>query len=89
MVLQEQDAVGIFQNILILSGQMIDFYILDIAHVLLFTLSVFLIRLAPPLWVWLCILTNMQCVLLWILSFLIKHIHFHNEMTMFVSGVTL
>ena len=36
-----------FSKILILSGQTIDFYILDIAHVLLFTLTVFLSRLAP------------------------------------------
>ena len=78
-----------FSKTLILSGQTIDFYMLDIAHVLLFTLTVFLFRLALPLWAWLYILTNVQCVLLWILSFLIMHIPFHNEMKMFVSGVTL
>ena len=39
-----------FSKILILSCQTIDFYVLDIAHVLLFTLAVFLFRLALPLW---------------------------------------
>ena len=76
-----------FSKILILSSQTIDFYDLYIAHVLLFTLAVF--KLALPLWAWLYILTNTQCVLLWILSFLINHTHFHNEKTMFVSRVTL
>ena len=39
---------------------MIDFYILDIAHVLLFTCTVLLFRLAPPLWAWLNIYVD-QC----------------------------
>ena len=34
-------------------GQMIDLYDTHIATVLLFTLVVFLVRLAPPLWAWL------------------------------------
>ena len=49
-----------FSKILSLSCQMIDFYNLYITHVLLFTLAVF--RLAPPWWVWLYILTNVQHV---------------------------
>ena len=49
-----------FSKILSLSGQTTDFYHLYIAHVLLFTLAVF--RLALPLWAWMYILTNVQCV---------------------------
>ena len=37
---------------------MIDLYDLYIAHVLLLTFTVSLFRLAPPLWAWLHILTN-------------------------------
>ena len=68
---------------------MIDLYDLYISHVLLFTLTVSLFRLVQLLWAWLYILSNVQHVLLWILSCLIKHICFHNEKTMFVSRVIL
>ena len=47
-------------KILSLSDKTIDFYDLYIVHVLLFTLAVF--KLAPPLWAWPYILTNVQCV---------------------------
>ena len=52
-----------FSKILILSGQMIDFYALDIIHVLLFTLTVFLFRLALPLWVWLHIYHHVMSII--------------------------
>ena len=48
----------------ILTGQTIDFYHLYITHVLLFTLAVFLFRLALPLWVWLHIYHHIVFIML-------------------------
>ena len=52
-----------FSKILILSGQMIDFYVLDIDHVLLFTFAVFLFRLSLPLWAWLYIYDHIASII--------------------------
>ena len=58
-----------FSKILILSGQMIDFYHVYITHVFLFTLAVFLFRLAPPLWAWLYIYHHVVSIM-WLVNFI-------------------